>query len=194
MEYKLILPGQEIQEPNESNSHLTLEYLKSYASGDIFVETGTYLGDTVRLALEHGFKKIHSIELNKRLYDDAVKMFKDDPAVKIWLGDSAEILPIIIDEIGNNKATFWLDAHASGPLVGGKSGGSPVVDELTIINTSVCKEHTIFVDDKRLFGSAEWSYVSLTSAMENLLKINPKYKIEFLDGHIPNDVICARIE
>lgn len=192
MDYKLILPGETTYEWNHP-SHLTLDYLKTYASGDIFVETGTYLGDTVKLALEYGFKKIHSIELNKKLYDDAVEMFKDEPAVKIWLGDSVEILPLIIEEIGNNRATFWLDAHASGPLVGGKSGGSPVVDELNIIDKSVCKEHTIFVDDKRLFGSAEWSYVSLSSAMEHLTKINPNYKIDFLDGHIPNDVVCARV-
>jgi hypothetical protein len=192
MDYKLILPGETVYEWNHP-SHLTLDYLKSYAVGEVFVETGTYLGDTVKLALVHGFKKIHSIELNKKLYDDAVEMFKDNPAVKIWHGDSIEILPLIIDEIGNNEATFWLDAHASGPLVGGKSGGSPVVDELNIINESECKNHTIFVDDKRLFGSAEWSYVKLSDAVETITKINPDYKIEYLDGHIPNDVLCARI-
>ena len=193
MDYKLILPGQEVIKSNEP-SHLTLDYLKSYASGDIFVETGTYLGDTVKLALEHGFKKIHSIELNKELYDDATELFKNEPSVKIWFGDSAEVLPMIINEIGNNRATFWLDAHASGPLVGGKSGGSPVIDELNILDTSVCKEHTIFIDDKRLFGSAEWSHVSLLNAMQLISKINPKYKVDFLDGHIPNDVICASVK
>jgi hypothetical protein len=192
MDYKLILPGETVYEWNHP-SHLTLDYLKTYASGDIFVETGTYLGDTVKLALEHGFKKIHSIELNKKLYDDAVEMFKNEPTVKIWLGDSTEILPIIIDEIGNNRATFWLDAHASGPLVGGKSGGSPVVDELNIIGKSMCKEHTIFVDDKRLFGSAEWSYVSFDDAIKALGNINENYKIKLLDGHMPEDVICVKV-
>lgn len=178
----------------EHPSHLTREYLDEFSNGKIFVETGTYMGDTVKLALEAGFNMIHSIELNKPLYDRAVEMFKDEPRVKIWLGDSVDILPQIIKEIGNEPATFWLDAHASGPLKGGKSGGGPVVDELKMVAESPCKEHTIFIDDKRLFGSAEWSYVKFEDAMDELQKINIEYDVVFLDGHVPNDVICATVK
>lgn len=193
MEYKLILPGQS-EYKWEHPSHLTKEYLKEFANGKIFVETGTYLGYTVKLALEFGFEKIHSIELNDELYNEAVKMFKDYPNVKIWHGDSAEKLKEIVQEIGDEPATFWLDAHASGPLSGGKSGGSPVVDELKIIAESPCNEHTIFIDDKRLFGSAEWSHVKIEDAFRELENINPNYSVAFLDGHAPEDVICASVK
>lgn len=189
MDYKLILPGQ-TEYKWESPSHLTEDYLSQYATGDIFVETGTYLGDTVKLALKCGFKTVHSVELNDKLYEEAVEMFKDNPNVKIWHGDSVDRLKDILAEIGNQPATFWLDAHASGHLVGGKSGGSPVLDELNLIMESENKDHTIFVDDIRLFGSAEWSYVRLEDAIKIVSSGNPTLNLYYLDGHQPRDVLC----
>lgn len=174
-------------------SHLIEDYLTQYGNGDIFVETGTYKGETVKLALNFGYNKVYSCELNEGLYQDCVKMFKDNPNVNILLGDSIDCLKDILSRI-NGPATFWLDAHASGPLVGGRSGGSPVVDELRLIAEHECKEHTIFIDDRRLFGSAEWSYVTEQQALDVLKQINPNYNIHFLDGHAPQDVVCASVK
>ena len=139
---------------SDSHLHLKKDYLKKYAAGKVFIETGTYRGETVMMANEFGFDQIHSVELHEGLYNKAVEMFADNKNIKIWQGDSAERLADIVKEIGNQPATFWLDAHASGPLPGGKSGGSPVVEELKVIASSQCNEHTIFIDDRRLFGSA----------------------------------------
>lgn len=177
---------------NILNSHLTLEYLRKYDNGDTFVETGTYVGDTVKLALIKGYKTIHTIELNNDLYDNAVKMFRDPVRVKLWRGDTIDCLKEIITTI-EGPATFWLDAHASGPLAGGKSGPAPVLDELDIIATHSCKEHTIFIDDCRLFGTAEWSFVKKEDAIKKILQINPNYNIVYLDGHIQEDILCATI-
>lgn len=180
---------------DDSNpSHLSPEYLSKYGNGDIFIETGTHFGDTVQLALDFGYNTIHSIELNADLYNKAVERFKNNSQVKIWLGDSIDKLKEIIEIIGDSPATFWLDAHASGHLVGGKSGGSPVIDELSLILDSQRNHHTIFIDDKRLFGSAEWSFVTENQAIELIKKINPNYNIHHLDGHIPGDVLCATIK
>lgn len=176
-----------------SPSHLTLEYLSKYGNGKIFVETGTYMGDTVKLALNAGFEFIHSVELDNDLYDRAYEMFKDEDRAKIWYGDSIDCLKEIIKKF-DEPATFWLDAHASGDLVGGKSGGSPIVDELEIIKSHGRKDHTIFIDDKRLFGSAEWSHVKEEDAMKIIREINPDYNIYYLDGHVRGDVICASVK
>jgi hypothetical protein len=186
MEYRIVT------DDSPSPSHLTPEYLKNYGAGKVFVETGTFRGDTVQLALDNGYSFVHSIELNKGLYDAAVERFKDDSRVKIWLGDSVDQLQIIVEQL-TEPATFWLDAHASGPLAGGKTGGSPVIDELNIIDSSDIKSHTIFIDDRRLFGSAEWSYAAEDKAMALIQRINPEYKVLYLDGHIPADVICATV-
>lgn len=174
-------------------SHLTLDYLEKYGNGDTFVETGTYRGDTVWLALEcTKFKHIHSIELNQQLYENAVKLFSHKDQVKIWQGDSVDRLSDILKTV-TGPATFWLDAHASGPLVGGKSGGSPLVDELELIRAHGCKEHTIFIDDRRLFGSAEWSGVTEQQALNVIQQINPEYNIVQLDGFVEKDILCASV-
>lgn len=173
-------------------SHLNLDYLSRYGNGKVFIETGTYMGDTVKLALNAGYEKIHSIELDPELYDRAFDMFKHNDHISIWFGDSIDCLKNILESL-DEPATFWLDAHASGDLVGGKSGGSPVVDELKLIKNHGKNYHTIFIDDKRLFGSAEWSFVKEDDAMNLLKEINPEYNIYYLDGHIPCDVICASV-
>jgi len=175
------------------SSHLNLDYLQKYGNGDTFIETGTFLGDTVRLAVEAGYKKVHSTELNPDLFSAAVKDFSNNSRVQIWLGDSVDVLPEILENM-TTPGTFWLDAHASGHLVGGKSGGSPVLDELRIIKKNGIQEHTIFIDDRRLFGSAEWSGVKEEDAIALLKEINPNYKILYLDGHVPGDVICATVK
>lgn len=180
-------------EPKTPSSHLNLEYLKKYSNGNVFVETGTYMGHTVNLAKSFGFKSIHSIELDSGLYMKAVKLFENDKEVKIWHGDSIDCLKEIVSFL-TEPATFWLDAHASGPLPGGKSGGSPVIDELNIIKDHYIKEHTIFIDDRRLFGSAEWSYVKEYDAINILKNINENYNILYLDGHTYDDIVCATIK
>lgn len=171
--------------------HVTKEDLEKYGAGDIFVETGTYLGETVDMLLSFDkYKKIYTIELNGQLYSDAVIKYAEEKRVECLQGDSAERLTDIVKKL-KKPATFWLDAHASGELVGGKSGGSPVLDELDIIASSPIKDHTIIIDDCRLFGSTEWSYVKKEDAVQKIMSINPKYYIHYLDGHAPKDVLWA---
>lgn len=172
--------------------HLTKEYLTTYSKNKVLIETGTHLGDTVQLALDAGYDLIHTIEINEELYNNAVKRFEGNDKVRLWLGDSIDCLIEIVNDL-TEPATFWLDAHASGPLTGGRSGGSPVLDELRIINNSFIKTHTIFIDDRRLFGTDEWSFVKESDAMDLLNQINPDYKILYLDGHKKGDVICATV-
>lgn len=174
--------------------HITAENLEKYGNGNEFIETGTYLGQTIDMVLATGlYKAIHSVELNDKLFEDAKKKYQNVENVFLWHGDSVDQLEVIIKTL-TGPATFWLDAHASGPLVGGKSGGSPVLDELDIIASHPCKEHTIIIDDCRLFGSAEWSYVKKEDAVQRIMGINPKYYIHYLDGHIRNDVLWATVK
>ena len=75
--------------------------LKKYAQKyklSILVETGTYFGDTIQ-SLIHQFQKLYSIELAKPLYERAKKRFSKSDKVKIYLGDSAKVLPSILKEI-----------------------------------------------------------------------------------------------
>ena len=141
------------------------------------------------------------------MYENCCEKFKNNSKVKLWFGDSVDIIPKIMDDL-IEPATFWLDAHASGPLRGGRYAPCPLVLELeaiygkkkikftnngseTYVEKSLIDSHTIMIDDRRLFGSAEWGFVQENQIMDILLKINPNYKINYLDGHQANDIICA---
>lgn len=179
------------------DSHLNEEYLTKYGKdNNVLIETGTFRGDTILIGLEHGFDEIYSCELFVPLYNDCVKMFSDKKNVHIYNTDSPDFLKDIFHNVMNpfNRSTIWLDAHASGPLPGGKSGGTPVIDELkSIRDYSRRNDHTIFIDDRRLFGSDEWSGVKEEDAIKLIKEINTDYVIEFLDGVIEKDIIVAYI-
>ena len=168
------------------DTHLKPEYIQKYGNGKVFIETGTYRGDTVNLALDEEFDDIYSIELNDDLYESASKLFQNEPRVKLYHGDSVDCLIDILNEV-TGPATFWLDAHASGPLPGGRTGGSPLLDELKLIKDHVCK------DDCRLFGSDEWSHLKKEDVLKVLNEINKNYKIIYLDGQVKDDVLCATV-
>jgi hypothetical protein len=190
-------------------SNIKIEYMKEYGAGKVFVETGTYLGDTVQIALDAGYDLVHSIEVDQGMFDKCYERFKNNPKVKLWLGDSVDIIPKIAQEL-NEPATFWLDAHASGPLPGGRYAPCPLILELQgiygkevvrITENGVEKQrekskvdtHTIMIDDRRLFGSPEWGYVQEHQVMQLLFQINSNYQVRYLDGHQTNDIICARV-
>jgi hypothetical protein len=191
MKLNIIDDGNDYSPP--SGSHLTSEYLKTYGRGTVFVETGTYYGDTVNLALSQNYKSIHTIELDPTLCERARRLFEEKDNVQVWLGDSIHCLRDVLT-ILDETATFWLDAHASGNMPGGESGGSPVLDELNLIKNHHIKNHTIFIDDRRLFGSSEWSFVKEENAIDIIKSINPNYEIILLDGHQKEDIICAYIK
>ncbi len=172
--------------------HLTLDYIKDYSKETkVFIETGTLYGDTVDL-MKDTFDSIHSIEINQQLYLNAVNKYNNDKNVFLWLGDSPDIIPQILKMV-NDPAVFWLDGHASGPLPGGKYGGCPLIQELMAIKNHFINTHTIFIDDVRLFGSAEWSFVTKQQVLDILFDINHGYIVEYLDGEIENDVLVAYV-
>lgn len=172
--------------------NLKLDYIEMFGKNDVFIESGTHFGYTIKMMKTH-FKKLHSIELNEQLYKDATKRFFLDDNIIIWYGDSPDVLPMILKTV-DVKSTFWLDGHASGPLSGGKYGGCPLPFELEAIKKHHIKDHTIFIDDVRLFGCAEWSFVEKDTVLNILKEINPNYTIKYLDGYIENDILVAYIE
>ncbi len=184
--------------------HLENGYLERYSPPGkrAFIETGTYKGETVKQMLDYGFEWIRSCDLSmQNLEPEFEKLMATLDPVKYQLviGDSPDCIPVFLREAKkyfndeNVECTFWLDAHASGDIPGGAYGGSPIVYELEAIAKDNVKTHTIFIDDRRLFGSGEWSYVKEQEALDVLKRINPDYKLIYLDGHLPDDVICATV-
>lgn len=161
----------------------------------IFVESGTYLGEGVEDALSSGFQKVLSFEVVESLVERARTKFADrgNDVVDIIQDTSANMFPYI--ESIHEPITFWLDGHwSNNEETGFKDVYCPILLELDAIAKHSIKTHSILIDDVRLFGTWEFDHISVETVIKKLLEINPAYKIEFLDGYCPKDILCASIQ
>lgn len=165
---------------------IDIDTLRKYRN-PVFVETGTFMGMTVQKALDVGFERVISIEIDDKLHQDAVAKFADEPRVTLLHGDTLSHLPGILAQL-DTPATFWLDAHRSGPLTGGVVP-YPVLGELQLIAAHPIKTHTILIDDRRLIPT-EWQMNEL-DVHAALRRINPDYQIAYAPGIVPDDIIVA---
>lgn len=157
-----------------------------------FVETGSYRGDGIQMAIETGFPCIYSIELSPLHYKHCKKRFASVPSVHLVLGDSSKHLKKILAKI-DAPITFWLDGHySSGNTAKGKTN-CPLLEELAAIANHPIKTHTILIDDVRLLGTHEFDFIELEKIVEAILQINPDYIIGFEDGYAPRDILTAYI-
>jgi hypothetical protein len=161
----------------------------------VFVETGTYIGNGLKCALNAGFEKCYSIEIHKHLYDNAVSRFNEEiksGKVELHYGDSSIIFNQIIEKI-NLPTTFWLDAHISAQYGEKLAKNCPILDELESIKNSFIKTHTILIDDLVCFGNAAHDFIPLSVVQNKILEINPAYKFELLDASIPQNILVAYV-
>lgn len=157
-----------------------------------FLETGTADADCVRLALEIGFEKVFSIELDEKLQLENIKRYNSQIEagfVHLIIGDSLleikKIVPIL-----DKPTTFWLDAHVDSGPEGIKK--CPLYEELEAIKQSELRNHTIMIDDVRIFGAHWGEDISLEKVKEKILEINKNYKFTFEDNqYAPKDILVA---
>ena len=83
-----------------------------------FVETGTFEGYSVQVALDHGYEEVFSCELFPERYGKCLERFEDNDNVNLWLGDSDDAFSEMMSKV-DKKSCFWLDAHGEG---GGQAG------------------------------------------------------------------------
>lgn len=148
----------------------------------VFIETGSMGGDGIQQALDEGFEKVYSIEIDHQWWRHCQERFKDVPNVHLLLGDSAQMLGPLL-KIINEPVTFWLDGH-----VGAES--TPLLTELEVIKNHPIKNHKILIDDLRDWKMKYHGFN--TDTLKGLLmKINPKYTLKLEDGWKPNDILAA---
>lgn len=119
----------------------------------ILIETGTYQGDMVH-GCRKQFKRIVSIELDHRLYQDACRRFASDRHIEIHQGDSAKLLPKVIEGV-SEPCLFWLDGHYSAGITARGDRNTPIMDELSAICEHPIDGHVILIDDARCFTGGE---------------------------------------
>ena len=155
------------------------EYAQEY-NCKVMVETGTYLGDTV-YALKNDFEKIYTIELSKKLFEDAKKRFSGESQIYCYQGNSKDILPDILKEL-NSMPIFWLDAHYSAGITAKGDKNTPIIEELEIIFKNLNKM-VILIDDAREFGT-EPDYPTIFKLKNFVKRYYPNAEFE-----IYNDII-----
>lgn len=153
----------------------------AHCGARVFVETGTYLGDMVD-AMRERFDRVYSIELSEELAHRAKVRFAGDRRVEILQGDSASVLPGLLDRI-DEPCLFWLDGHFSGGLTALGDKISPIFEELETIFAHAVREHTILIDDARLFTESE-GY----PALEQVLALARARSSEFV-ATVEDDII-----
>lgn len=158
-----------------------------------FIESGSYRGDGIKMALEGSFEEIYSIELSPHLYEICYTMFAETPKVHVLFGDTAQVMPELLKQI-DAPATFWLDGHYSWSQTARGDTNTPILQELESIRNHPIKTHTILIDDVRQFGTVEFDFVELDDIIQKILEINPNYKIHYEDGYVPNDILVAVIK
>lgn len=145
-----------------------------------FIETGTFGGEGVQLALNAGFTKVRSIESDPTLAKHAKERFFNNPNVEIYYGNSSTDLWKLIEDI-KEPVTFWLDAHHCPPREdGGKN--CPLIEELEQIKQHPIKTHTILIDDMHCCNTILFDFMGHEDFIKKLLEINPEYIIRYVDG------------
>ena len=143
-------------------------FKKYKRQNSIFFETGTHYGESVALANNLEFDSILSIEINSEFYNLCMSTFKNNPKVKLFLGDSVEKLPEMLSYI-DKPTLFWLDAHIN--------TGDLVFKELELIKALPSNNHTIIIDDIPLYFNGK-----LDALKEKLLEINKNFKFILEDA------------
>lgn len=174
------LKDAEISTPHLVKQRVVKDYAKKYRI-QTFIETGTYLGAMIN-ATKNTFKKIYTIELDKKLYLHTKNKFKKFNHIKIYLGDSTKILPKLLKTI-RKPSLFWLDAHYSKGITAKGEKVTPILEELTSILNHKVKSHTILIDDASNFIGRN-DYPTLKYLRNFVARKNPN-----LDFEVEYDII-----
>jgi hypothetical protein len=174
------------------------------ASSRTFVETGTYLGETVN-AMRHIFERVYSIELSEELHREAVRRFSGCSNVFLVQGNSAEKLQEVPLASGDTTPIFWLDAHWSGGNTARSIENTPIVSELRAINARCIERQIVLIDDLRYFinipsgfevHEANYGYPLLTQLLEVVIDLFPAH-VSFVNGDLLfvfPDVVFRQLE
>lgn len=150
----------------------------------VFIETGTNTGLGVAVARSCGFTEVHSVEFDQEFYAAACDLYKEDPCVHLYCGNSPVVLRKILATL-DRPATFYLDAHSIEQ--------NPLLDELRVIAAwPLAARSIILIDDVRMFGTPDWHGIQREDAMSIIKTISPDVLVAYYDTcHAPRDLMAV---
>lgn len=156
-----------------------------YKDIDVFVESGTYKGETTR-EMAKFFSQVHTVEICEELHNEAKENGKRHN-ILYYLGDSCVFLPKIVNMV-NKPSIYFLDAHISG--ADSSWNGKelvPLLKELDLILEKQKHKSIYIIDDARFFTNDnkphDWAEISI----EKILSLFPKHGVKVRDAYLKND-------
>lgn len=137
------------------------EILNKYHCSTL-VETGTGKGESLSIAAQFPFRKIHTIEIYEPLYFETKQLYEKKPQIKFHLGHSVEVLEKLLPQLDSSPVCFALDAHYPGadygllPYHAEKNfcRKRPLQRELEVIlNSRIPNKDVFVIDDIQIYRS-----------------------------------------
>jgi hypothetical protein len=134
---------------------------------EVWIETGTYHGESDIVALDYGYPIIKSVEINPSFVAVASKNINlyrnkigSKSVVELQQGSSPDVLRRIINR--DKSTTFWLDAHwshyGSPGSLDETYGECPLIEELkSILSQPWRVPFYVAIDDSFHFNPINWS-------------------------------------
>lgn len=172
--------GSPLPPPHLVKQRIVLQYARM-KDLSLFIETGTYHGDML-YAMRSTFKSLHSIELSPELCADARQRLSSYPNIEIHEGDSALVLPQLLQKL-RVPALFWLDGHYSAGNTARGLLETPISNEVQAILDHPVKGHVILIDDARNFDGSH-DYPNLGDLEQSVLSRYPQASFSVKDDVI----------
>lgn len=155
----------------------------------IWVETGTYKGDTAAV-LSDNAKKVFTIEPAHQLFVAAKERFASKPNVEVVHGLSEEVFPQLIPKL-TGEINFWLDGHFSTGVTYQGPKDTPIEEELACIEKYLgnFSSVAVLIDDIRYFinpSSHDFTGYPKIDLLVDWAKRNN------LEWHIEHDIFVAK--
>jgi len=164
----------------------------------IFIETGTFSGEGIQCALNAGFEKVYSCDINSEYVETAKERYKDYDVIVENLESQAFLKKILpkIDE----RVVIFLDAHSMPHDMYDPNRGfgsdtvkegvkpCPLEDELSSIKSHHIKDHVIMIDDFQCFNTWMFEGLEFDDVNDYIVGINPKYKSRLIEN-----VLCYKV-
>ena len=167
-----------------------VQVLKGCLPLQVFVETGTFKGDSIAL-VRSCFEKLYSVENAEAYFKKACDRFREDPAIEVFRGESPGFLRSLRPQLADKAVLYWLDAHwcVAQEETGGQKSQCPLIRELEAIE-KLNEQSVVLIDDARLFLSTPpapheaSNWPQFDAILSKLRELSPTHCVSVLNDTI----------
>jgi hypothetical protein len=141
----------DVRNPHSYSKVRQIRALANRTKSRVFIETGTFLGNTA-MRCSGDFEKVITIELDSKLFQQAKAYLARRRNVICLEGDALNILPSVLEQAEVGDALVFLDGHFSGGVTAHGELAEPACEEIEVLAKHRDKINAVVVDDFRCFG------------------------------------------